>query len=269
MAIFEENGTTRTWNLDGDFDNHSKVIALILWLQSRLEKDGGISFATKRGMNTTIIHLQPLEAEYKISELIAARLQFLWRPVVATKFKDGWIMHSPTKKAYHRWRRQRLLIASWDKMVIHWDMSWLESTHGHNADRKKEVVSMQDSTGDFTEISRFVGNEVRLFSLFCRTPLTDAHPLGLCSCCFYNWITSGSRDKTVSGMCILLHRSVLSMVMEVFVRLISVVLWLSFSRGCGSPSDDLELYKPVASTLFKARFRTHHVDRSLSIHTKY
>ena len=65
-----------------------------------------------------------------------------------------------------------LLTASWDKMVILWDVSWLK-THGDDGDGQKEVISPRDSTGGLTEISRFVGHTVRpLFTLFFSAPLS-------------------------------------------------------------------------------------------------
>ena len=49
-----------------------------------------------------------------------------------------------------------LVSASWDNMVIHWDVSWLY-------DSEKEDVSSQDSTGGLKGLSRFVGHDVRRF----------------------------------------------------------------------------------------------------------
>ena len=53
-----------------------------------------------------------------------------------------------------------LLTGSWDKRVIHWDVSWLELTQWNNTDGQKKDISRQD----MMEISRFVGHEVRLLS---------------------------------------------------------------------------------------------------------
>ena len=50
-----------------------------------------------------------------------------------------------------------LLSAAWDKMVIHWDVSWLKPTY----DRQNDDVSTPNSTGGLKEISRFVGHTVR------------------------------------------------------------------------------------------------------------
>jgi len=75
-----------------------------------------------------------------------------------------------------------LLSASWDDMVIHWDVSWLESTHG-NTDIQKEVIPTPDSTGGLIEMSRFVGHE------------NDIHAVSISP--DGNWIASGSRDNTV------------------------------------------------------------------------
>ena len=64
-----------------------------------------------------------------------------------------------------------LVSASWDNMIIHWDVSWLESTY----DNQEEDVSTQDSTGSLRELSRFVGHEVcRFQSVF---PAPHSHTL--------------------------------------------------------------------------------------------
>ena len=52
-----------------------------------------------------------------------------------------------------------LFSASLDKMVIHWDVSWLKSTY----DSQKEDVATKDSTGTLRKLSGFVGHEVRRF----------------------------------------------------------------------------------------------------------
>ena len=49
-----------------------------------------------------------------------------------------------------------LVSASWDNTIIHWDVSWLESTY----DSQKEDVSTQDSADGLRRLGRFVGHEV-------------------------------------------------------------------------------------------------------------
>ena len=48
-----------------------------------------------------------------------------------------------------------LISASWDKVVIRWDLSWLKST-----DFQKEDSSTKESTDGLKEISRFLGHTV-------------------------------------------------------------------------------------------------------------
>ena len=59
-----------------------------------------------------------------------------------------------------------LVSASWDNMIIHWDVSWLESTY----DSQKEDVSTQDSAEDLTELSRFISHKVRRFQPVLPAP---------------------------------------------------------------------------------------------------
>ena len=117
-------------------------------------------------------------------------------------------------------------------MVIHWDMSWFESTHG-----QKEVVSMQYSNVDLIEISRFAGHEVRLFRLFLSR---SSHRLSLFRTLFtpflYLPMVIGLHlvhriKRSESGMRILLHCNVSCMVMARFVLLISVVPGIILQSG--------------------------------------
>ena len=63
-----------------------------------------------------------------------------------------------------------LLSASWDNMVIHWDVSWLKPTHG--ADSHKVL-----STRSLTEISRLVGHKVRFNFVPITLPPSDSFDL--------------------------------------------------------------------------------------------
>ena len=90
-----------------------------------------------------------------------------------------------------------LVSASWDKIVIHWDVSWLESTY----DNQEEDVSTQDSAGGLSELFRFVGHEVFQF----KSVLPAPHSHTLFKDFVYaisispdgSWIASGSSDNTV------------------------------------------------------------------------
>ena len=59
-----------------------------------------------------------------------------------------------------------LVSASWDNMIMHWDVSWLKSTY----DSQKEVFSTQDSTGSLRELGRFVGHKVHRFQSVLLAP---------------------------------------------------------------------------------------------------
>ena len=125
-----------------------------------------------------------------------------------------------------------LLSASWDAMVIRWDVSWLKPTH--IADGRKENVAL---TRNLTEISRFVGHKVRrLLSLFFpsytpsyalfRTVLTPFlyHPMAI------GLHQAHGIRVLESGMPILLRCSVSCMVLDKLCLLISVawdIIWQS------------------------------------------
>ena len=64
-----------------------------------------------------------------------------------------------------------LFSSSRDRMVMHWDVSWLTSTY----DDQKEDGSKQDPTGGLRELSRFVGHEVR--RLLSQSVLLTTHVL--------------------------------------------------------------------------------------------
>ena len=57
-----------------------------------------------------------------------------------------------------------LFSASSDKIIIHWDLSWLKSTY----DSQME----DDSADGLRELSRFVGHEVRRLLVRSSCPLT-------------------------------------------------------------------------------------------------
>ena len=57
--------------------------------------------------------------------------------------------------------------SSWDTMITHWDMSWLNSTY----DGLREDISTRDLTGGLRETSRLVGHSVcQLIGLFFPFP---------------------------------------------------------------------------------------------------
>ena len=58
-----------------------------------------------------------------------------------------------------------LVSASWDKMAILWDVSWLKSTY----DSQKDGVSTRDSADGLRELTRF-GHEVRRFQSVLPAP---------------------------------------------------------------------------------------------------
>ena len=126
-----------------------------------------------------------------------------------------------------------LLSASWDRLVINWDVSLLKSTHEDKPDYQKEGSPTQDLTDGLKEISRLVGHEVRRLLGLSFPPLLKTHTSVFFRAMFalflYHPMAIGLRlvhwiRLFESGMAILLHCSVSYMVMDQLCPLISVPL---------------------------------------------
>ena len=126
-----------------------------------------------------------------------------------------------------------IVTGSTEPMVIHWDVSWLESTHDHddNTEDPKEDIPTQDLTGGLKEMSRFVGHKVSLFRPSLLSPLLMNHfkcirvvlPLFLYPPMAIGLRLAHGTRLFEYGMPILLHCSVFCMVREQLRSSVSVV----------------------------------------------